>query len=84
MQVRRSLQERHKRLGLPLPGSTLFHSSREGLIKNLRKWFAPTLEQAELKSAAWHTLRHTYASRLVMSRVNLFTVQKLMDTRRLL
>src|ERR1019366_2970074 len=72
----RSLQERHKRLGLP-PDSTLFHSKREGLIKNPRKWFATALEQAEIKGVTWHTLRHTFASRLVMGGVDLKTVQEL-------
>jgi site-specific recombinase XerD len=77
VQVLRSLQERHKRLGLP-PDSTLFHSKREGLIKNPRKWFATALEQAEIKGVTWHTLRHTFASRLVMGGVDLKTVQELM------
>jgi site-specific recombinase XerD len=77
VQVLRILQERHKRLGLP-PDSTLFHSKREGLIKNPRKWFATALEQAEIKGVTWHTLRHTFASRLVMGGVDLKTVQELM------
>ena len=75
--VLRRLQERHKELGLPLT-STLFHSKREGLIKNPRKWFATALEQAKIKGVTWHTLRHTFASRLVMARVDLKTVQELM------
>jgi site-specific recombinase XerD len=75
--VLRHLQERHKALGLPLT-STLFHSKREGLIKNPRKWFATALEQAKIKGVTWHTLRHTFASRLVMARVDLKTVQELM------
>ena len=58
--------------------STLFHSKREGLIKNPRKWFATALEQAKVKGVTWHTLRHTFASRLVMARVDLKTVQELM------
>jgi site-specific recombinase XerD len=75
--VLKRLQERHKELGLPLT-STLFHSKREGLIKNPRKWFATALEQAKIKGVTWHTLRHTFASRLVMARVDLKTVQELM------
>ncbi|HUX45118.1 MAG TPA: site-specific integrase [Terracidiphilus sp.] len=77
VQVLRRLQERHKRLGLP-PESTLFHSKRDGLIKNPRKWFATALEQAKIKGVTWHTLRHTFASRLVMAGVDLKTVQELM------
>jgi site-specific recombinase XerD len=77
VQVLRRLQERHKRLGLP-PESTLFHSKRDGLIKNPRKWFATALEQAKIEGVTWHTLRHTFASRLVMAGVDLKTVQELM------
>jgi site-specific recombinase XerD len=60
------------------PDSTLFHSKRDGLIKNPRKWFATALEQAEIEDVTWHTLRHTFASRLVMAGVDLKTVQELM------
>jgi integrase len=64
-------------LGLP-SGSRLFHSKRDGLIKNPLKWFATALEQVKIKDVTWHTLRHTFASRLVMAGVNLKTVQELM------
>ena len=77
VQVLKSLQKRHKQLGLP-SDSTLFHSKRDGLIKNPRKWFATALEQAKIKGVTWHTLRHTFASRLVMAGVDLKTVQELM------
>ena len=77
VQVIKSLQKRHKLLGLP-SDSTLFHSKRDGLIKNPRKWFATALEQAKIKGVTWHTLRHTFASRLVMAGVDLKTVQELM------
>lgn len=77
VQVLKDLQERHKQLGLP-PDSTLFHSKRDGLIKNPRKWFATALDQAGIKGVTWHTLRHTFASRLVMAGVDLKTVQELM------
>jgi hypothetical protein len=52
--------------------------SRDGLIKNPRKWFATALEQAKIEGVTWHTLRHTFASRLVMAGVDLKTVQELM------
>jgi integrase len=70
--VLRRLQERHRELGLGL----MFHSKREGLIKNPRKWFATALEQAKIKGGTWHTLRHTSTSRLVMAGVDLKTVQE--------
>lgn len=77
LQVLKQLKERHKELGLP-SDSTLFHSKRDGLIKNPRKWFQTALDQAEIKGVTWHTLRHTFASRLVMAGVDLKTVQELM------
>ncbi len=70
VEVLKRLKKRHQELGLPLD-STLFHSKRDGLIKNPRKWFATALEQAEIKDVTWHTLRHTFASRLVMAGVDL-------------
>jgi site-specific recombinase XerD len=70
VQVLKSLQERHKLLGLP-SDSTLFHSKRDGQIKNPRKWFSTALEQAKIKGVTWHNLRHTFASRLVMAGVDL-------------
>jgi site-specific recombinase XerD len=72
-----ALKERHKALGLPMD-STLFHSKRDGLIKNPRKWFTTACEQAGIEDVIWHTLRHTFASRLVMGGVDLKTVQELM------
>jgi integrase len=77
VEVLRGLQERHNQLKLP-PDSTLFHSKRDGLIENPRKWFATALEQAGIEGVTWHTLRHTFASRLVMAGVDLKTVQELM------
>lgn len=75
VEVLRRLQDRHKRLGLP---PTLFHSKRDVLIKNPRKWFATALEQAKIDGVPWHILRHTFASRLVVAGVDLETVQELM------
>jgi integrase len=39
---------------------------------------ATALEQAEIEGVTWHTLRHTFASRLVMAGVDLKTLQELM------
>ncbi|MGB6687252.1 MAG: site-specific integrase [Terracidiphilus sp.] len=71
------LKARHKQLGLP-PDSLLFISKRNEPIKNPRKWFETIVAAAGLKDVTWHTLRHTFASRLVMEGVNLKTVQELM------
>ena len=77
VKVLKELRKRHKKLGLP-PNSTLFHSKRDGLIKNPRRWFATALNQARIRGVTWHTLRHTFASRLVMAGVDLKTVQERM------
>ena len=59
-----SLKETHKRLKLP-DDSTLFVS-------------AQNKPMADIEGVTWHTLRHTFASRLVMAGVDLKTVQDLM------
>jgi site-specific recombinase XerD len=76
-EVLKRLIERHEEFGL-LPDRTLLHSKRDGLIENPRKWFATALEQAGIEGITWHTLRHTFASRLVMAGVDLRRVQELM------
>jgi integrase len=40
--------------------------------------FIPALDAAGIEGAVWHSLRHTFASRLVMAGVDLRTVQELM------
>ena len=42
------------------------------------KIYEPALAQAGIVGATWHTLRHTFASRAVMSGVDIRTVQELM------
>jgi site-specific recombinase XerD len=43
-----------------------------------KKWFETALRLAGIENVTWHTLRHTFASRLVMAGVDLKTVQELM------
>ena len=43
-----------------------------------RMWLELALKAAEIKGFTWHCLRHTFASRLVMSGVDLRTVAELM------
>jgi len=43
-----------------------------------REWFSAACEKAKIQGVTWHTLRHTFASRLVMAGVDLKTVQELM------
>lgn len=48
-----------------------------------RKWFGPCLTAANVKGFSWHCLRHTFASRLVMSGADVRTVAELLRDRTL-
>jgi site-specific recombinase XerD len=43
-----------------------------------RRWFEPALMEAKIDGFSWYCLRHTFASRLVMTGVDIRTVQELM------
>ena len=42
------------------------------------KFYLPALKNAGIEGVTWHTIRHTFASRLVMRAVDLRTVQELL------
>jgi integrase len=46
-----------------------------------RVWFDKAREELKLKGITWHTLRHTFASRLAMAGVPILTIQELMGHR---
>ena len=39
--------------------------------------FTPAIEEAGIQDICWHTLRHTFASRLVMVGLDLYTVKEI-------
>jgi integrase len=49
-----------------------------GGLSTPRRWFDPAIKMAGLQGFTWHCLRHTFASRLVMAREDIRTVQELM------
>jgi integrase len=49
-----------------------------GKLNNINKAFKGVLKAAEIEDLRFHDLRHTFASRLVMGDIDLYTVQKLM------
>ncbi len=67
----------HERLGLPKTAA-LFLSWQHKPMSDPREWFNAACEEANIQGVTWHTLRHTFASRLVMAGVGLKTVQELM------
>jgi len=81
------LRAEHTRLRLPA-NATLFLSQQDGEgdnpreIRNPRKWFSTALKRAGIPEGIqhvhWHTLRHTFASRLVQRGVSLSEVSELM------
>lgn len=77
LRVFKELKETHARLKLPAD-STLFLSSQNKPMSDPREWFGAACEEAKIQGVTWHTLRHTFASRLVMAGVDLKTVQELM------
>ena len=57
---------------------SLWMSRQRKPMADPREWFANACKEAKIEGVTWHTLRHTFASRLVMARVDLKTLQDLM------
>ena len=76
------IRSRHERSQLADKGSIknqyVFCAPKGGFMQNLqREWF-PAVRKASLEDFRFHDLRHTFASRLVMAGVDLYTVQILL------
>jgi site-specific recombinase XerD len=57
----------------------VFQSTQQDApLQDPKKTFATATEKAKLKNFHFHDLRHTFASRLVMAGVDLYTVSKLL------
>ena len=66
-----------------LPGSPWVYPDKTGAnhvnqYSTCRRVFETAVSKARLGDMVWHDLRHTFASRLVMSGVDLLTVSRLM------
>ena len=62
----------------------IFVSTRGGeRLLGPRHWFEDAVRDAKIKNFTWHDLRHTFASRLVMTGVDLRTVAELMGHKRI-
>jgi len=62
---------------LPHNGDFVFDPEGGYSIRSLRSTFGRALRKAEIEDFTFHDIRHTFASHLVMSGVNLLTVKEL-------
>jgi integrase len=60
------------------PDGPVFLNSRDTPISGHRDWFDPAVEEAKIPDYTWHKNRHTFASRLAMSGVDIRTIAQLM------
>ena len=59
-------------------GNAVFRTPQGGPYRNFRTAFEHAVQRAGLEDVTFHDLRHTFASRLVMVRVDLPTVKELL------
>lgn len=63
------------------PEGLVFTAREGGYLQNLNRYWYKALRKAGIKEFRFHDLRHTFASRLVMRGVDLYTVQTLLGHR---
>ena len=73
---------RAQQAGVP-PEATHFLSGRNEPMRDPREWFDSACEEAKIEGVTWHTVRHTFGSRLVMAGVPLNEVSELMGQKTL-
>jgi integrase len=56
----------------------LVFANADGKEINIKKGFASLLERARIEDFTWHSMRHDFASQLVMKGVDVFVVSKLL------
>jgi site-specific recombinase XerD len=79
MEALRVLKQRHDELNPDLP--FVFLNEKGEQLRGHRDWFEPALKDSGIPDYSWHCNRHTFASRLVMSGVDLRTVGELLGHR---
>jgi integrase len=73
-QIQKAKEEAKGRKEILSPFVFCSHTGR--FLHNLAKDWYPALEAAEIEDFRFHDLRHTFASRLAMAGVDLYTVQR--------
>lgn len=75
--LNRVVRDALARLRQEAHGEFVFPGRHGALRSSIRTAFARACQRAQVHGVTWHTLRHTFASRLVLAGVDLRTVQEL-------
>lgn len=78
LRARRRERLRERVVNRHLAGGRVFAAAHGGYLTNLNRDWGAAIGRAGLEGFRFHDLRHTFASRLVMTGVDLYRVQTLM------